>query len=67
MTRLLIEDGENGLLVPAGDPEALTLGIDRLLRTSVLATALGVAARRKDCAEYSSEAMIHNMNDSIVI
>ncbi len=54
----LIEDGVTGLLVPAGDPEALAEGIDRLLQTSTLAVALGVAARMKACAEYSSEAMM---------
>lgn len=48
----LIVDGENGLLVPAGDVAALRVALDRLARDSGLAERLGRAARRT-AEEYS--------------
>ncbi|HEV3481372.1 MAG TPA: glycosyltransferase family 4 protein [Candidatus Acidoferrales bacterium] len=37
----VIEDGVNGLLVPANDPERLAQALDRLLRDEALCTELG--------------------------
>jgi glycosyltransferase involved in cell wall biosynthesis len=42
-----VEDGVTGLLVPAGDPEALAAAILRLRRDPVLARRLGEAGRRR--------------------
>jgi glycosyltransferase involved in cell wall biosynthesis len=41
----IVEDGENGLLVAAGDPEALAAAIERILFEAGLAERLGAAAR----------------------
>ncbi|MEW4568940.1 glycosyltransferase [Tautonia sp. JC769] len=41
----LIADGQRGLLVPPGNPEALAAAIDRLLSNAQLAARLGAAAR----------------------
>ena len=37
----VIEDGVNGLLVPANDPERLAQALDRLLRDEALCAELG--------------------------
>jgi glycosyltransferase involved in cell wall biosynthesis len=49
----LIESGENGILVPASDPEALAVAIERLIDDPDLRLRLGRAARRKIVADYS--------------
>lgn len=41
----LITDGENGLLIPVEDPEAMAEAIDRLLGDPALGERLGAAAR----------------------
>jgi glycosyltransferase involved in cell wall biosynthesis len=42
----IVEDGVTGLLVPAGDSDALTDALLRLLSDTELATAMGVAAKQ---------------------
>lgn len=44
--KTLIEDGENGLLVPIKDPKALASGINRLIEEPELAEKLGDNARK---------------------
>lgn len=44
--KTLIEDGENGLLVPIKDPKALAAGINRLIEDPELAEKLGDNARK---------------------
>jgi glycosyltransferase involved in cell wall biosynthesis len=44
--RLVIEDGQNGLLVPPGDVPALTGAIESLLQNPLHRQSLGLAARR---------------------
>ena len=43
----VIEHGTHGLLTPEGDPEALAMGLDRLLRDREAAALLGKAARTR--------------------
>lgn len=45
-TRELIRDGENGLIIPAGDEEALKKAMDRLLSDREYARQLGEQARK---------------------
>ena len=44
--KTLLEDGENGLLVPIKDPEAMAAGINRLIENPEFAEKLGDNARR---------------------
>jgi glycosyltransferase involved in cell wall biosynthesis len=54
----LIEDGENGLLVPASDVDGLCARILRLIEDPSLCERLRHSARRRICAEYDLE---HNI------
>jgi glycosyltransferase involved in cell wall biosynthesis len=45
--RDIITDGENGILVPPGDVEALRAALERALEDGRLRTKLGAAARRR--------------------
>jgi glycosyltransferase involved in cell wall biosynthesis len=54
----VVEDGRHALLVPPGDPGRLAAAIDRLLADPVLATGLGLAARRRAEERYSREGMV---------
>jgi glycosyltransferase involved in cell wall biosynthesis len=57
----LIEDGQSGLLVPAGDVVALSQAVSHLLSNGPLASHLGCMARRRvgDCfmVEQGSQAL----------
>ena len=44
--RFLIRDGENGLLVPKGDVDALAEAMERVLSDEMLAKTLGDNARK---------------------
>lgn len=48
----LITDGENGLLVPPQQPEAIRAALERLLEDAELRTRLGAAARRTAEARF---------------
>lgn len=50
--------GENGLLVPPGDLEALTNAMRQLLSDEGLRSRLGHAARERVLAEYTVERMV---------
>jgi glycogen(starch) synthase len=52
----LIEDGVNGMLVPAGDPEALARAIDRLLADRDLARLLSKEAQQR-AKDYDWEVL----------
>jgi len=54
----LIIDGETGVLVPPGDPEALASGIARILDNPALAGELGAAGAKVVERDYSLEAMV---------
>lgn len=48
----VVKDGVNGLLVPAGDSEALAAALERALTDNRMATTLGENARRIVQSEY---------------
>jgi len=50
--RELVRDGENGLLVPAGDPKALAAAVVRVLYDRELAQGLADRAREEVIAEH---------------
>jgi glycosyltransferase involved in cell wall biosynthesis len=54
----LIDDNRSGVLVPAGDPQALADGICRLMADGRLAARCGDAARADASASYSFERMV---------
>ncbi len=51
----LIRDGETGVLVPPGDPEALAGALERILRDPDLGRRLGAAGRRATIEQGSWE------------
>ena len=53
----VVRDGENGLLVPAGDPEALAAAIRRLLADDELRERLAAAAA-PSVESYSAERLL---------
>jgi len=53
-----VADGENGLLVPPGDPEALAGAIGRLLDEPALARTLGQEAQRSFRERWSRDGML---------
>ena len=54
----LVISGENGLLVPAGDPTALALALSRLSQSVELRTSMGRASRRRVETHFSLERKI---------
>ncbi len=55
--RELVEDGVNGLLVPADQPASLAAAIDRMLSCPGVARRYGLAARRTVAPRFSLDAM----------
>lgn len=53
--KILIQDGKNGLLFPAGEQETMIKQLEHLISDSGLRKKLGVAARHTIEAEYSWE------------
>jgi glycosyltransferase involved in cell wall biosynthesis len=56
--RRLLDEGQCGQLVPAGDVDALARGMEQLLTNAVLSEQLADRARRRARTVYSREAMI---------
>ncbi len=54
----IVRDGETGLLVPPGDPDALAEAILRVLGNPMLARTLGQAGRRQVFSRYSLESAV---------
>ncbi len=51
----VVVEGENGLLVPPGDVDALAAAIERLYHNPALCAAMGAAGRRRVVAEFTWE------------
>jgi glycosyltransferase involved in cell wall biosynthesis len=60
----LVRDGRNGLVFPAGDPEALALRLQTLARNPELRSELGRAAR-EDVAPYTPAAWVDGMRRAL--
>jgi glycosyltransferase involved in cell wall biosynthesis len=60
---LLGRTGQNGLLVPPGDTEALAEAMHTLLRDDELRRRLGEAAHRRALAEYTTKRMVDRTLD----
>ena len=59
----VVQDGVNGLLVRAGDPEALAEGVMRLLTDRDLGRRLARSARDTVLRAFSAEHMVHGTAD----
>jgi glycosyltransferase involved in cell wall biosynthesis/GT2 family glycosyltransferase len=60
-TNQAVVDGETGLLVAAGDAEALAMKIREVLADPDLAHRLGEAGRRRVAREFSAESMVRQV------
>ncbi len=56
-----IEDGVTGLLFPAGDIDALTLGMEKLIADPSLLSGMGKAAQRRSRLLFSREEVVRAM------
>jgi glycosyltransferase involved in cell wall biosynthesis len=61
--RQLIDDGVHGVLVPAGDPEAIAAGLVRLIEDVPLRARMGQAARRRVLDSYSLDKIADRYED----
>lgn len=55
-----VQDGENGFLVPPGDPQAIAQVVGRLLDAPALGERIGDAARRSIAARYSMTRVVES-------
>jgi len=53
---LVVEDGLTGVLVPAGDADALAAALEPLMRDPMAAAAMGARARQRVIATFSLDA-----------
>jgi glycosyltransferase involved in cell wall biosynthesis len=60
-----LDDGQNGLLITAGDVNALSLRISSLLKNEKYATNLGINARNKLVEKFTQNCMIRNYEELI--
>ncbi len=62
----LVGDGEQGVLVEAGNPGALAQGIAQLLDDRELAARLGAAGHARQLARYDLDALVRELEDLYV-
>ena len=60
----IVRDGENGLLVPPGDPEALAAAIRRLIADPALAARMGRRSREIVESRFSLAAVMNQLRDA---
>ena len=60
----LVRDGDNGLVFPAGDADALATRLRTVARNRELRAALGAAARA-DARAYTPEAWVAGMRAAL--
>jgi glycosyltransferase involved in cell wall biosynthesis len=58
----LVDDGEDGLLVPPDDPVALATAIDQLLADPERARKMGLAGRSKVQAQFTPEVHLERLS-----
>jgi len=56
-----VVDGETGLLVPPRDVDALTAGLDKVLRDRKLRLAMGAAAEERAMKLFDAECVTANI------
>jgi glycosyltransferase involved in cell wall biosynthesis len=56
--RWLIRDGEDALMTPVDDAEALSMGMKKLIASPALRTSLAAAGRRRVTEEFSESAVV---------
>ena len=56
--REVVHDGQNGLLVPLRDPEALVSALRRLIEDKALHREMGYQSRAIAEAEFSSDLIV---------
>jgi glycosyltransferase involved in cell wall biosynthesis len=61
-----VSDGETGLLVPPGDPDALASAILELLRNPAIAEAMGRAGRKRLRDRFSLAGMVTGIEESYI-
>ena len=54
----VVSDGTTGVLVPAGDADALARGVESLLRDPAKRIAMGQAARQRARERFSADAIV---------
>jgi len=59
--REVVVDGENGLLVPVRDADALGLAVRKLLASPALRKTMGEAARKKALSEFDERNVTRNI------
>jgi glycosyltransferase involved in cell wall biosynthesis len=57
----LIQDGENGILVPPGDSLALASALDKLYRDPLLCKRLGTKARQTMLESHTWDATVEHV------
>ena len=62
-TAEVVDDGENGLLVPPGDTASLADAISRVLSDRDLAERIGRAARRRMIDRYSMQRLVESTSE----
>ncbi len=61
----MVRNGQEGILVPPGSPEALAAAIRWLLMDPLLATRLGASARDRARAEFGADRMHGNIEEEV--
>jgi len=58
----VVADGEDGILVPVGEPDAMASALEKLARASMLRTHMGAAGRERVIPRYRVERLLDDMD-----